>query len=380
MSSALAAEPCSAEDQEETGQEEATENPAHLLDEASTLVQHLQQNWACERRTEIDQLWHQLEAEYELVLPKEAPDTPAVGRLHPKQLESCLIDAPSEEDVEISCAVHSTADVTADEAEADKAVHEARRDLEATRKLRQRLEASLAASSSSVVNCEAFGPQAAAQDVEAAADNARLDGLRREVERLRSQSASLAFAAPPSPTGAAAAARAAVEAAADGPGLTALDAFVDEMRMFSHRHETSSSHGRANSMAKGKGALRAVASPQRVRNGGPRSPSSGSPGSPSKKEMARLAEERAMEWVASGRQSLGSPIMKKGKGSPKNSAPPLATSLLSTRSSFSGEAVSTRLDTLGSPSTALERQLDDILLELDEIDRIHEDVCMLAKP
>merc|ERR1719440_1128552 len=99
--------------------------------------------------------------------------------------------------------------------------------------------------------------------------------------------------------------------------------------------------------------------------------------------MALMAEQRAKEWAAgSPRRTTQSKLSAKcGPPSPTNSA------LLSpSRRTPKTPVMSSCRDQVGYPaavgdtnaSSAIDRQLDDILNELDEIDRIHDDVCMLA--
>merc|ERR1711879_39094 len=137
-----------------------------------------------------------------------------------------------------------------------------------------------------------------------------------------------------------------------------------------------------------QGRVKAVASPMRVRDtSGLRSPSAvlSPPSSPSKKDMARLAEQKAMEWASgispNGEQGGLTPSSRSSRRSPAKRTP--KSPLVSTRGCLLGAG-----PTLPStpelkpaskePASAVESQLDDILKELDEIDRIHDDVCMLA--
>merc|ERR1712139_270981 len=188
---------------------------------------------------------------------------------------------------------------------------------------------------------------------------------------------------PPTPT--AAAAMRAVDLTE--PELAALDEWMEDIRVLNSDgclgREAAQDRLTLQSRSRQQGCVkagRAVASPMRIRTpAGVRSPSGvfSPPSSPSKKDMARLAEQRAMEWAAGQ-----SPRPKTGQKSPSRRTP--KSPLLSTRGGLLGAgsdlpATPERAPASMEPASAVERQLDDILNELDEIDRIHDDVCMLAR-
>merc|ERR1719487_1511660 len=172
----------------------------------------------------------------------------------------------------------------------------------------------------------------------------------------------------------------------DGPELLALDEWIEDLRVLGSE-DVLSNEAMVGSESRGQRQMKAVASPMRVRNpNGLRSPRSGlsTPSSPSKRDMACVAEQRAMEWAA-GQQS---PRRSTQPNSPAKSGPPspMNSTLLSPSRRTPKTPVLPSCRDLGYPavisetntSSAVERQLDDILRELDEIDRIHDDVCMLA--
>merc|ERR1712224_454916 len=99
-------------------------------------------------------------------------------------------------------------------------------------------------------------------------------------------------------------------------------------------------------------------------SGSSRSPRSTAspPSSPSKKEMAELAEQRALEWAAGQ-----SPRTKSGQTSPSRRTP--KSPMRSTRGGLLGSGLPATPEqaplSTNTPS-AVERELDDILKELDE--------------
>jgi len=380
-----------------------------LLQEASSVLHQLQNGWEEERRGEIDELWSQCEAEYGFVLARDAPGTPALGSLRARAGngvagllggigKSSGLEEQRTDNGAVASPVESPAEI-----EADAAAEAARRDLQATRELRKRIEARLAATPQVVeeaaTTSHVLSQRAACEDE---ADARRLASLRTEVERLRAKAKSLSTAnaastgsgstvgsvaeadaiEPPTPT--AAAAMKAVDLTA--PELVALDEWMEDLRVLGSEgvlsreavQDPQTPHGTSRE----RGQVKAVASPMRVRNTtGLRSPAAwhSPPSSPSKKEMARLAEQKALEWAAgqdSGRDRGNlSARSKSGQQSPSRRTPKMALS--STRGCLLG-AAPTATETSKEPASAVERQLDDILNELDEIDRIHDDVCMLA--
>lgn len=399
--------------------EECFEDSGRLLQEASSVVQQLQSGWYEERQGEIDELWSQCEAEYGFSLSREAPGAPALGSLRANAgygavgllsgyPESCATASSSAADV-----FFPSGELPA-EVEADATAEAARQDLEATRELRRSIEAKRAANCLEA-NIKAKGKvltQRAALQTQA--DSRRLDTLRMEVEKLRARdstanaapsdlgdaaSSSSEAPLPPTPTASAAMTASALVAPS---WVGALDDWMEDLRVLGIG--AGDDFG-SREQRRGQGAAspaRAVASPMRVRTANGARPSSTllSPTkSPSKKEMARLAEQQALEWSAAGSpkgSSIGhcrgslSPRSSSGQHSPNRRSPKAGspkTALMTI-----GGLVRDGLPSGGGspvmipescssptkePASAVERQLDDILKELDEIDRIHDDVCML---
>lgn len=192
--------------------------------------------------------------------------------------------------------------------------------------------------------------------------------------------------ATPLPVASAAMAAAGLQA----PELGALDEWMEDLRVLGQ--ETRRNNRLPLSLNRSPGHVQSVASPMRVRGTpGLRSPSAVSSPSQtlSKREMAQLAEQKALEWSSGkatghGRISL-SPSSKTSQRSqnatPKSSRGGLLGGTL-TSELLGGSPVSESENVpakSSKPASAVETQLDDILKELDEIDRIHDDVCMLAQ-
>lgn len=373
---------------------EVEEDAGTLLQEASSMLQQLQNGWDEERRSEIDQLWRECEADYGMNLSREAPGAPTLGSLRARAgygaaglLGGVRSGAAAEEPSVDATASAAVPPESPEEIEADMTAEAAKRDLEKARELRRRIEAKLAASPGEALEATAAAnalKQRAAQEDKA--DARRLARLRTEVERLRAQAQTTANVASTGsgsevtssgeatavPTSTAAAAMAAVDL--NGPELLALDEWMEDLRVLRSDMSAVDSEG-------GQRQMKAVASPMRVRNPtglrSPRSARLSPPSSPSKKDMARVAEQRAMEWAAGQPSPPRAGQPKSGQPSPRRTP---KTPMLSTR----GELLASGYPEAGPGSlnstSAVERQLDDILNELDEIDRIHDDVCMLSHP
>jgi len=393
-------------EEESIAEAEATQDLPGLLSDTTMLLQQLQKGWEEERRVEIDQLWSQCETEYGITLARDVPGTPALGSLRARAghgaagllgsvVSGTLKEAHLEEAALTASSVSSPAE--AEMMKADEVTEGARRDLEASLQLRKRMEAKLAAR-----RCEAVEADSAVQALteraagQGEADARRLVILQKEVERLRAKSEALsnANAAPTGlgsteataqeadaavlPIGVTAAAMAAAPLMA--PELGDLNEWMEDLRVLSN--ETLQDLQAPLSLVGEQGRVKAVASPMRVRNAcGPISPTCLSPPmSPSKKDMARLAEQRALDWAA-GRPAgcgNGGSRSRSGQLSPSRRSP--KTPCHGTLLAEGTDLLATRdvAPVLKEPASAIERQLDDILKELDEIDRIHDDVCMLA--
>jgi hypothetical protein len=353
-----------------------------LLSEVGTVLHDLQSRWAEERESEIQRLWHQMEAEYELSLPRCDPGTPALGSLRARAgtgaagfLSGTTRDRQEEGISTGDCG--ASPDEFSAEVEADVVTEAARRDLESAQELRRSVEARLASSSAEAVS-ETNVP---APDIGAEDDVARLTQLRQSVERLRARAEEFPALSRPlvgaegsgsdtaevPPMSTVATLGEMIELA--DPPFSALDDWIEDLRMFNSgvwkNHSTQP---------------RAVASPQRNRNPNSlRQPASlrSPPASPSKKEMARVAEEKAMVWNSGQRNGL-TPRLKAEQPSPCRTP---KTTLQAARGGLlprGPSSPSAHDQAHAQPISTVESQLDDILKDLDEIDRIHDDVCMLS--
>jgi len=352
---------------------------------------------AQERQSEINQLWSQCEAEYGFALSQNVPGTPALGSLRARG-GSCtgLFSSAEEPHLEEAVVDHEVC-VSVAEVEADTATEAARRDLKAVQERRRLIEERLAGAPLEAQRATASHAVArrAACEADAEADSPRLASLRMEVEKLRAQAsasscgdltssrlgggvrigdeADATVPLPPTPT--ATAASRACDLVAPKLNANALDLWMEDLRVLGHG--TCQDIRATRCVGPGQERVQAVASPMRVRNAtGSRSPQTlPSPiHSPSKQEMARVAEQRALDWAAGL-----SPRSKSGQQSPSRRTP--KESLLSARGGLLGDTSfrPPELTPVAKESaSAVERQIDDILNQLDEIDRIHDDVCMLA--
>lgn len=417
-------------EEEEDAFSEADGDPANLLTDASTMLYQLQNTWSGERRAELERLKHQLQESYGFAVPNEmleallnsriAGDAAARGDIMPGGPEAAAgpeAAVPAGTETEI-------------EAEAEAVVECAIRELAAARELRQALEerqrvrcANLAGSEAEALVAEVRQPVAVgdlerplAQDK---ADAERLAVLRREVERLKAKQqqqqqqqcsdleSSNLEAGSPSSRGSA---PPHLHRRTVASNFEALDKWMEDMKL----------------LASSAGCGRAVASKVS-------SPKNGSP--PSRKAMAQVAEAKALEWAAehgrsgsfrsspSGISPTGSPSGISPKGyvlpSKKTMAQVLETGGASAGSSPSGAGssrgfaakvpeghvtirsptgMSSRAGTSGialatsvSPSStragaydaatckaSTEMQLDEILQEFDEIDRVYDGICRLS--
>lgn len=344
------AEGCRGQEEEELGRD-----PAELLAAASGLVKLLQHDWAEERRQEVEQLWHQLEADYGFELPRDAPGTPLVGSLRGSiGAERDLGKLSSSEGIDASavgCHGPELANEVPHGAEmeaADAMVAAAARDLQAAQVLRRRLEAELEASPSSA---EEEARPCRREDPTAKADAARLASLRREVELLRAQAAAEPEAARwKSQQALGTAVAAAAAASTKAPELQALEQWMEGCRLLG-----SLAQGDCTSNPLRR--LREVASPARARTSGSSdATSSPSPGRSPAKQQPQQQEQHADLEVAVAQDATAVP--------PSTAGGKIA------ESAANGDAC--------RPMSAVEQQLDEILGELDEIDRIHDDVCTLA--
>jgi hypothetical protein len=255
------------------------------------------------------------------------------------------------------------------EAEDDEYTDAAKRDLEASREFRKRMEAKVASFNAwELDRAKSASSSCPPRDADVEADTARVAQLRLEVENLRAKaSGPNVFRC--KDTGHLPRA-AAIDAELSEPPLRALHDWMDDVWVSSIG--ISKNHGHTP---------RGIASPQNNRNAGhPKRPPlpRSNPSSPTKKEMARLAEEKAMQWNE-GRHKGLSPRLKLGQNSPKKS-PEKSMHLLSGSRNLHESTTSANAIEVPNSASIVEDQLDELLKELDEIDRIHDDVCMLAKP
>jgi hypothetical protein len=352
------------------------EEPEVILDKASTVLHDLQSRWADEREHEIRQLWQQMEAEYGIEIPRCSPGTPAVGSLRAKAgtgAPGFLSGTLVAEDDAVASVIEYAPEYDDRETEEDVFTDAAKRDLEASREFRKQMEARLATFRAGELDLEkSTSSRCYPFDVEAEADVARLAQLRLEVENLRAKAEAPGVSRVTDTDNTSK--NDSIDTELAEPPLNALHDWMDDV--------WASSVG-ISSNDPGE-TRRAIASPQRGGSSGllkrPPLPRS-NPSSPTKKEMARLAEEKAMEWNESRYKGF-SPRLKLGQHSPSKS-PEKSKQIVNSARRLHEATVSPKASDpkpVQNSASIVEDQLDELLKELDEIDRIHDDVCMLANP
>lgn len=420
--------------------EEDAEDDDDLLDDegmlakASTMIYQLQhKSFLDERRAEITGLWQQLEENYGVKVSSDTAQTlqalvdemqaeienggatssgSAVGGAFSSSSASVM--APTA----LAEATPLNADEAAELEAAGEILSQGSEQLQAMQRLRSQLEASLLGGGTADAN--GLGPASCSADDSSCGDGARrpqtteqrrLKELRSEVERMREASSKdkeLATEEDARHTGTAEVLVLASTSTSGGPSPEerlsgALEQWLEDMRWLSAADSTTAATAVAANSAELRGRqpasqqqCRALPTPLRRGHG------SSSPAS--KKELARIAEERAMDWAAAAtKPARGSPTKAAGlaaKSSPKAKAQqdgsgldllrsPLGSQKLQQKGSAllrdlvptaaagspSGTAAGNLLPTSTTsperPKTAMEKQLDDILNECDEIDRIH---------
>eukprot|EP00929_Paragymnodinium_shiwhaense_P002391 TRINITY_DN102619_c0_g1_i1.p1 TRINITY_DN102619_c0_g1~~TRINITY_DN102619_c0_g1_i1.p1 ORF type:complete len:478 (-),score=101.65 TRINITY_DN102619_c0_g1_i1:58-1491(-) len=387
-------EPCEEEEDDNLDEE-------GLLAKASTMIYQLQhKSWLEDRRSEVEGLWKQLEERYGVKVSGETAHT----------LQ--MLDAELQAELQgggaaISGAACSSAgqaepadssvpspDDDAEELEAAGSVLDASAEqLEAMRRLRSAVEARLQQHPPSLEpgsTCGGGYPEAASPARRpSTADERRLESLRADVERLREASSNSESVSTTLPDDSPGDLLPVVAPSVAGEGdslLPALEQWVEDMRWLTMAGALPGD----GSTVVGKAAQPPVRdAPTPLRRG----PGSCSP--LSKKELARVAEERAMDWAAAKASSCGSPTKaafpkspnaaattpvmgKRGLASPlssrklQNGSPLLTSLVVSAGGSPKGATADKHGESPARPQTAMEAQLDDILKECDEIDRIHE--------
>eukprot|EP00927_Polykrikos_kofoidii_P036069 TRINITY_DN30498_c0_g1_i1.p1 TRINITY_DN30498_c0_g1~~TRINITY_DN30498_c0_g1_i1.p1 ORF type:complete len:561 (+),score=123.38 TRINITY_DN30498_c0_g1_i1:127-1809(+) len=458
------------DEQEEEDHDEFDANPSEMISQASMLLYQLQNTWLEERRSEVGALWQSMEEKYGMTLPREQAESlftsfrgggdvevEGDGSLSTADQSTTAASSAAafasdgaDEFVESSAAATAQADIT---------IESAAGDLERVRALRQLVEDRISSSACGVPTVSsAFGstsgatswaskPQKSTARAGSMATNdaQRLAQLHKELAQLRTlahrspspelgatedsfgQSAVPAsfanspFAAPHegvgTPTcadssksvGAITCSRSAgrptpAELCQPAPHqdefekkLAALSQWVEDVREIADGPCTDGGG------AAGEGAWRQPPTPLRRGN------AAAHKSSPqlSKREMARIAEERAMgcsgvtdgSGLESGFANTGS-CWRRAKKSPVRT--PQAGSSTGKKGgigamvfSSSGGALTGGARTQVSPTSAaadkkepllpeetatdtrsaMERELDAILAECDEIDRIHDGIC-----
>jgi len=378
----------SAEWQDEDFDEEEYEDrdPSALLAKASTICHQLQNSWVEERRLEIDGLWRSLETEYGFALPKDIPGTPAVGA----SCRELLVGGDEEEEEGPSAFVataagnnESRAEEVADEEvqEAEAAMGAAAHDLAAARELRKRVEERLLVTASPARPNGGSGtvPQEPAPatttprigyDSEVGcgdADAVRLAALRREVGWLRAKVAPCTSPMPQAhPRCVGGDANLVARWMDEGELLPELTEWMEDLWMIDPPGDRRAGERLSPALSRSGDVL---ASPMAATS------SRGfSKGSPSRKAMARMSEIKAMEWAAQQRDSP-----KRSPTSGGARIPPTHGRAAQPKEGLVAGSECCTATAASRPSTALERHLDELLGDLDEIDRIHDDICKLSR-
>jgi len=376
---------------EEEEEDEASDDggdPEPLLANASSTLYGLQNTWREERRSELNRLCRDLERSYGL-----APSAGLLDEIMTPRPECSNVTESSlggEPEPEVDSRGPESAEEELDE-KADAVCAAAAAQLESIKELRCQVQERLQTPTADAMRLRTVPPAEDGTAGEAAAlpaslespadeDAKRLAALRLDVEHLkvkatepteqsllevaecedqiRAQHASVLETKPISE-------------------LAALDQWIHDMKKFCRDPA---------------GTSKRSASPSRR---------CGANGVLSNRAMAEIAEARMDSSVQKDHEesccspSGGSPTASRLRGSKLQSsgspsrATKKASSLLSPTASSSGRAtVATPLNGRGaaSPSqkgneekSAVEQQLDDILSEFDEIDRIHSHICKLTR-
>jgi len=379
-------------EEDEDDLSDCNEDPEPLLENASTTLYSLQNSWRDERRAELGRLCRDLEASYGLKPAAELLDE--ILALRPESSDvtessaaggMLAVDSPEAAEPEPEADAGETRSPEEEEldSEADAICAAAAQQLESVKELRRQLKECRQTPVGDAADSRVLFPAEAATaagDMEGAADQAakRLAALRWEVDKLKVK------ATEPTEQSLLHIAECQDQIRAEHGDvlqtkpiseLTALDDWIQGMKKFC-RDTAGTAAGPAQ-------LPRARASPACT---------------PSRQAMAQIAEARATEWAAQQEHegscrspSSGSPTahLHAAKPQRRGCSPKKASSLLSPTASSTGRAtVATPLNgrVSVSPSSgakeeksAVEQQLDEILHEFDEIDRIHSHVCELVR-
>jgi len=299
------------------------------------MLYHLQNSWPAERRQAIQQLWNELEEVYGTKPPYSVLQSLLTSGIRNNLGDEAKYSSFNPKTRRKGAAQYKE-DTEAEES-ADALVYAAARDLEQARQLRQRLEAAHKEGHEGTAPSNDFATEANTEDSE------RLQALRKDLERLKQAEAVLEQPAPDT------------KIETDDVRYWNLDAGMAEPEEL-HR------------WMQGMQLLSAVNTPS-CSPSSRRTCSGDAKKAPlSKKEMANIAEARAMEWA--GSPTHKSPSLK--VASPQRKA--LQRVCTDTPVHGTADGTTSAVDQSSSDSAML-KQLDDILGELDEIDRIHDSIC-----
>jgi len=386
------------EEDEEDDLSDYGADPEPLLTNASTMLYQLQNTWREERRTELGQLCRELEMAYGLkpsagLLDEILTPRPQCSDVSESSAAASLPGAdPSDtsgaEGTEPEPEAEGSGDPNAEETDnsAEAVCRAAAHQLVCIQELRRQLERRRASAADAAESRAPLADDAAVGEVavaglsgDGAEDAQRLAALRREVEELRvkatepAQESQIHIAKCEDQIRAQ---HGAVLEITPISELSALDKWIQDMKKFCR--DTA-------------GTSQCPSLPSRCAQ-------SSTTGALSKKTMAQIAESRAVDW-ATQQKDYGNPCVSPSSGSPAarlrfakpqgtGTSPKRASSLLSPTASSSGRAtVATPLNGGRAPTSsssgpkedksAVEQQLDEILSEFDEIDRIHSSICKL---
>mmetsp|Transcript_56005 Transcript_56005/g.133439 ORF Transcript_56005/g.133439 Transcript_56005/m.133439 type:complete len:496 (-) Transcript_56005:39-1526(-) len=369
---------------------EDEEDVPAMLERASTVLHQLKHAWREEREADLDQYWRGMEEFFGQRLDR-SPASRLIGEAAVAADDS-IEDCDSQDEAEVIRKELQEAEEFADAAE--KLVLE---QVEATRALREELERKLQ-HAVTLESATALGTSTASAAIE---EDLRLQSLRQEVQDLHVRFERGPFAEELSDDDAPLASAVAIDIEGPAPPeLSALHRWMEEMQSFSMSIAGTTSPARSPAAAGPKHA-----SARTAEGCGSSSSTPTKAKSPSKEMMVRMAEARALEWAASRTRAspkgshmegrYGAPCSSPAGSStgltagrqlqsPSAAKPPQKSSLLLNDEAAGSGARSAQQSPLGSPqksqSHAIEEQLDDILRELDEIDRIHDDLHQLTRP
>jgi len=168
-------------EEQESGDDfaEDLQDPSVLNAQASAEIYHLQHNWLQERQDEVGQLWEKLEQQYGFKLPDSHP---ARQLQDFRKMSEAGLPSSWEEDVDLQDQAMESPQDDGSKARADSILGQAKSDLEGAHNFRQQMEQRICRASEDAHASSSRSGSAVASIV---VENARMSELRKEVDLLR---------------------------------------------------------------------------------------------------------------------------------------------------------------------------------------------------